>query len=195
MGERGHYSDAAHMFEEAIDAARQAGERGPLVVALINLGDLAMRQADYLHAIPLCEEALAVSRELGHQDWIAISLYNLALCFHRTGRAEDAVSAAKASLLISQEFQGVGHVIECVVLLGSVAGHRGDAEVGATLMGASDALRKRVGLTLMGAEAQLHGETVQELRRALGEKAYETALAQGRTMSLDRAVEYALETD
>jgi phage portal protein BeeE len=77
------------------------------------------------------------------------------------------------------------------VLIGALVARRDDAEVGARLVGASDVLRERVGLTLTGAEAELHQETMRKLQQALGEERYESVRAEGQSMSLDDAVEYA----
>jgi hypothetical protein len=68
---------------------------------------------------------------------------------------------------------------------------RDDAGVGAKLVGASDVLRERVGLTLTGAESELHQETMSKLQQALGEERYESVRAEGRSMSLDNAFECA----
>jgi hypothetical protein len=47
---------------------------------------------------------------------------------------------------------------------------------------------------LTGPEAELYDETAQELRRAVGQDLYAAAFEQGRVMSLDNAVTYALSS-
>lgn len=44
-----------------------------------------------------------------------------------------------------------------------------------------------------GAEAELYRDTVEELRATLGQDRYDAAFAEGQTMGLEDAVEYALE--
>ena len=58
-------------------------------------------------------------------------------------------------------------------------------------MGASDALRDRVGLTLTGAEADLYDETAERLRLALGDQRNESDRAVGRSMPSDDVIEFA----
>ena len=160
---------------------------------IANLGDLALRQGDYARAIPLFEEALGISRGLENADGIAGDLHNLAFSLYLAGRSEEAVAAAKESLALAHEIDGVIPLVFGLILLASVASHRGNDEVGARLLGAAEILRERIGLDVTGAEGVLLGNTHAELRGALGEEAYETTLAEGKRMSLARAVDYALE--
>jgi hypothetical protein len=63
----------------------------------------------------------------------------------------------------------------------------------ARLLGAAEALRAAIGLPLPPAERPDYERTVAAARAQLDEAAFATAWAQGRAMSLDQLVAYALE--
>jgi predicted ATPase len=183
----GDFAAAERLMREAIVHAREAGDRGNLALATGNLGDLAMRRRDYAQAIAFSREALALFRELARDDLISWTLYNLAFSLFRTEQWEQAVFATRESLPLSHAL-GDWTLAWELVLVGALVAQRDDAQLGAKLIGASDALRERIGLTLTGAEAELHQETVTTLQQTLGGERCESVRAEGRSMSLDDAV-------
>jgi len=76
--------------------------------------------------------------------------------------------------------------------LAAVAVARGDARSGACLLGAADALFSASGYMREPFEGEVRTRTGARAKEALGDQTYEEALAEGRAMSLDEAVEYAL---
>jgi hypothetical protein len=73
-----------------------------------------------------------------------------------------------------------------------VATARGEAAVAARLLGAADAVREASGAVPEPFEAAMRDRTRAAAREALGDDAFERALAEGRAMTLEAAVEYAL---
>jgi predicted ATPase/class 3 adenylate cyclase len=191
-GDSGDYSEAERLHEQATVSAREAGDRSILASATANLADLALRQGQFARAITLSEEALALFRELGNEGGIAWSLYNLGLCLFHTRCYDEAVSAARESLVLSRRLGDIEGLAWVFVLLGSLLAERGDAEVGATLLGVADGLREGIGYALAGAEEALYERTMAELRDALGQERCTLLLAEGRALSLDAAVDLAL---
>ena len=62
-------------------------------------------------------------------------------------------------------------------------------------MGAAETVREDAGLALPPGERALHEPYLASARSRLGEAAWEEALGEGRSMSLDEAAEYALATE
>jgi predicted ATPase/class 3 adenylate cyclase len=187
--ELGDYQEAERFMDEAIAQARAAGDRGNLALALGNLGDLAIRRGDHPSAIIYSKEALSLFRELGREDLVRWTLYNLALSLYCTNQDEAAAAAASESLL---GYSTTDWTLAWeLVLVAALLARRRQAAAGATLMGASDALRDRVGLTLTGAEADLYDETAERLRLALGDQRYDSDQAKGRSMPSDDVIDFA----
>ena len=79
-----------------------------------------------------------------------------------------------------------------LVLAGAVAYRRGSTEDAARLVGAWEHLGHAVGSDLPGAEEDFLEAMVKELTVELGAEGYAKALREGKSMTLDEAVEYAL---
>jgi len=188
--ELGDEAEGERLGEQARVQARVAGEPRIVAFATGNLGEVALRQGDYARATTLTEEALALYRELGLERERAWLLHNLALCLLLSGRKQEALAAARESLTLSGDVALRGATL---VVIGSVAARRGEDEAGAKLIGAADAASERLNFAMTGAEAVLYHETMEELRATLGQDRYEAAFAEGETMGLEAAIEYALE--
>src|SRR5215217_7198462 len=83
--------------------------------------------------------------------------------------------------------------------MASLAGALGEATRAAHLWGVAEAAREATHIALPPGDRELHEPYLAAARSRLGERAWEEALAGGRTMSLDQAAEYAIareeETD
>jgi predicted ATPase len=189
--EVGNYDDAARLYEEAIAVARETGDRKLIGAATNNLAVIAMEQGDFVRGASILEEALAISQELKTPDEAALETLNFAWCLYHTGRSDEATKAATDGLGIAREIGNLVALEQSFVLFAAVAGRRGNADVAARLLGAAEVLRDRVGEVRTDEDVKT---TVKAVLNALGEEEYATALAQGRAMSLDEAVEYALSS-
>jgi len=193
--EVGNFDEATNLYQEAIAMAREAGDRKLVGIAINNLGVVAMQQGDFVRAAPLFEEALAISRVLGTLDEIPLETLNLASCLHHTGRSREAAEAAKEGLAMAREVGNLTSLGYGFFLLGEFACRQGRADVhAARLLGVAETLRNRVGEGLKD-DAELLETMVKGLVSALGDEGFAKAFAQGKALSLDEAVEYALSLD
>jgi DNA-binding CsgD family transcriptional regulator len=79
--------------------------------------------------------------------------------------------------------------------LACVAETRGEAELAARLFGAAEALREAVGYQHMPEEDALREPYLAAASSRLDEETWEAAFAEGRTMTFEEAVEYALSEE
>ena len=191
--ETGDYDEAERRAEEAIGIARELGDRKFVAIGINNLGAVAMERRDWVRATPLIEEALELSRELGTPDEIALMTMNLAFCLYHRGRVTAAADTAREGLALARQDASLLTVDYGLLLLAALAGRGGDAEVGARLAGAAEALEDRLGQMLSGTEAEFAAATTGELASVLGDQRYSEALGEGKAMPLDEAVELALQ--
>lgn len=73
-----------------------------------------------------------------------------------------------------------------------MAGSQGRPARSARLWGAAETLRETIGVALGPAERYHYGPYIAAAREGLDEVTWEAALAEGRAMATERAVEYAL---
>jgi DNA-binding SARP family transcriptional activator len=191
---QGDYDRAEAHFERSLALYRRLGDRPGVARSLFNLGFAAYSLADYERALRLSEEALALSRRLDYREGIAWSLNVLGLVAHARGD-EHAVRVLRESLEIHHDLIDKW---SCVRVLEAVAGAAlpmiGAARA-ARLLGAAEALREEMGTPLSPAERPAYERLLAAVTAALDRTAFIHAWADGRSMTLDEAVDEALRTD
>ena len=146
-----------------------------------------MARGDYASARSLYEESLAITRELGDKGGIAASLVGLA---GLTVRKASAVSAEGAG---GRARAGSGMATKGEHREHGEEGKQGLMERGAKLLGAAEALLQSIGAVLGPGDRQIYERAIAIAREELGEEGLEAARQEGRAMSLEQAIEYALE--
>ncbi len=98
------------------------------------------------------------------------------------------------SLALVREMGDRGIVaLGCLEGLASLAYHQGHLRRAATLLGAVEASHAALGRPRYSPASQIkHEERVASTRAGLGEATFATAWAEGRAMTLEQAIEYAL---
>jgi hypothetical protein len=92
-----------------------------------------------------------------------------------------------------QEARNTHAMAQSLEDFGVLAGRQQQWERAARLLGAAEAVCADLGTALPVAIAEEYGRTVRGARSALGEEAFAAAWAEGRAMSLDDAIRYALD--
>ena len=191
--EQGDYAAARALHEESLTIKRELGEKRAIAMSLNNLGLVAYSQGDYAAARALGEESLAIKRELGDKLGIAGSLHSLGNVALSRGDYAAARALQEESLTIKRELgnkQGVAYSLEAFA---SLAVAVGQPERAAWLWGGAEALREAIHFPLRPTDREEYDRNVTAARTALGEEAFATAWEEGRAMSMEQAIAYALE--
>ncbi|HET7745037.1 MAG TPA: adenylate/guanylate cyclase domain-containing protein [Gaiellaceae bacterium] len=194
-GDRGA---SASFLEQAVESAREDGDRASLADLTSGLAFLAMEDGVYDRAIPLAEDARALYTELGDRSGDAYALTICANCLLYTGDTEGALEAFGEALPTLHELGFVAILAGTLGLMGIAIASAGDTATCALLLGAEDILRERASLPRTGAYVAFHRTKIGELRGSMGDEEFEAAFEKGRMMSLADAVSIALgayETD
>ena len=165
-------------------------------MSLGNLAGLAALQGDLERTEVMLEEVLRLGRELKDKLYVAQPLGDLGYIALERGDLERAGALLRESLLMSQEMGEARGILAVLDELARLAAAGGARERAARLWGAVEGLIEATGLSLATFHDDFlgHGERYRAASRAeLGEAAWEEALAEGRSMTLDEAVAYALE--
>ncbi|MFL5732491.1 MAG: tetratricopeptide repeat protein, partial [Chloroflexia bacterium] len=161
--------------------------------ALNGAGALAALQGDYATARSMYEESLAISRELGDKRGIAVSLGNLGNVAYGQGDYAIAHSLYEGSLALMRELGvswGIGWILAG---LGGVAAGVGQASRGTRLLGAAEALEEAPGSIFGQDDRMVYEQGIASARAQLSEEEFEKAWAEGRAMTMEQAIEYAIE--
>jgi non-specific serine/threonine protein kinase len=211
---QGDHGSARSFYEESLAIRRALGDRSGIVGSLRNLGLIAYQQGDHLAARSLRQEILAIGRELGDQGLIAGSLHDLGLIAYSQRDYQNARSLQEESLAIRRALgdrRGMAASLEALAALACTGqGQRGAdgvagegrllegettdaAGAAARLLGAAQALREALGVSVPLSEQEAHHRAVSRAREILGEEAFAAAWVEGREMTLDQAISYGLQ--
>lgn len=180
------------LIEESRQVWRELGDREHLALTSNTLGDLARASGQYEEATRLYQESLDLIGQEGPQGWRALYLHNLG---HAKGHLGDERQARALFAEALSRYRDIGDrrgVLECVAGLASLIADR-DPERTARLLGAATAVADAMGTRLSQLNRTDYDNSLATARRRLGDEAFEAAWRQGRSLSQELAITYALE--
>ena len=190
---RGEYSRARWALREAANIFEALGDRSGAAWSINQQGDIAREQGDMAAARALYQRALSAFRETGDRWGSARSLTDLGSIDCEQGDPLAAHPEYSEALLI---FAGLGHrrgIARALEGCACLAMVQGNAARALKLAAAAAHLRTLIGAFLPQAE---HSKLEQKLLAAwesLSDLDGQEAWAIGSAMSLDGAIQYALE--
>jgi non-specific serine/threonine protein kinase len=194
---QGDVERASRLLEESVGLLREAGDKWGLSEALMYSGMVPLNRGDHAQATRHFEEALTLSREIGNRHSGYISLHNLALIAEAQGDHERAVRLYVEGMRLALEISDEAHAAYCLEGVANLIGVWGEPERAARLLGASEVLLEAAGAPLYAyaRDRALHERAVEELRSRLGEETFTAAWTEGRAMSPEQVVAYALSEE
>jgi predicted ATPase len=192
---RGDLQRATQLLEEALTMFRETGEQALIASALTHLGFTFLFQGDLERAKATSEEAAAMFREQKHLSYVSDALDSLGWVALLRGDSERARALYAESLGLKREVGDKLVTPEPLEGLASVAGARGEAERAARLFAACEALREVMGTPPEPGDSTLQEPYLSAARSQLDETSWQEVWAQGRAMTLDEAISYALEEE
>ena len=193
---------AVPLLREAEALFRELEQHEDVAWSLWCRGNIAQLQGDCAAAEALYTQGLAVVRGVGWPTSIAQAigleslegnmlegLGSVALLRGDLGRAEDC--ARKAALLGAQ-LASPDHLAIDALQLAAVALGRGDGMRAARLLGAAEGLWGAVASDILPVYRRIYDHQCTDLSRRLGDRAFASARAQGRRMSLPETAAFAL---
>lgn len=187
--------EAWKLFEESLSLRRELGDETGAGRTLQKMGLLLVVGQDFERAAKLYEESLALARRAGDKLGIVLALWLGALASLGFGDHEQVEKLCDEGLGLATQLKHTHAVTFMLNVLAASAGAQDRPARSARLWGASEALLDSMSLTLGPAERYHYRSYVAAARESLGDAAWKAAKEEGRAMSLEGAVEYALSQD
>jgi non-specific serine/threonine protein kinase len=188
--------ERATPLREDAEALRQGlADEQPSVDLLVFLGMVALDESDYEQMALLLEEGLALSRSLGDVRGMVPCLTVLGLGLLKNGDCERAALLLEECLyLTARRIRHKLGTAYCLLGLAGVAALRGEPARAARLWGAAEALREVLRQPLAPYDQSNYDyEGYRDAARSqLDESDWKAAWLEGRTMTLEQIVAYAL---
>src|SRR6185312_10537647 len=191
---RRKYLQAREALREATAIFDELGDRSGAAWAINQQGDIAREQGALDEARNYYERGLSAFRNAGDRWGIGRSLADLGHVHCEQGNYEAAQNAYEESLKI---FADLGHrrgLARCFEGGACLALARGHAARALKLAAAATHLRESVGAPLPHTEKVKLDAALQSAWKSLSEQEGKNAWAEGSAMSVERAIQYALDS-
>jgi predicted ATPase/class 3 adenylate cyclase/DNA-binding CsgD family transcriptional regulator len=184
----GDLAQAHTLLDESFALFREIGDKENIANCLYLWGVLALDEGDTASARSLNEQALALFQEMNLQPGTALSLY--ALAGMATVERDYARSQAlyEQGVEVARESGDNRTITSGLEGLAAAVAAQGKPAWAAQIWGAAEALRKAIGTPLPPVDRVPYHRAVAAAQTQLGEQAFATAWAEGRTMSPEQVL-------
>jgi non-specific serine/threonine protein kinase len=180
------------LWLESLNTRPADGDRRSAAETLNNLGVAARDRSDLEAASDYYLRALAIFTEVGDEEGIARIEMNLGdLAYDR----QDYKNGVRYSQEALGRFHAMGNtwdLVDCLDFLGANLTGEDRAEEAARIFGASQALREAIGAARSTRDAAVYGTFITHVRQQLPAEDYDALFFEGRAMTLEQTMTYAL---
>jgi predicted ATPase/DNA-binding CsgD family transcriptional regulator len=186
--DQGEDKRAQALLEEGLALHRAAGDTRGIVNALFYLRRMHFAQGEVARARARNEEYRALSKAMGFRPGIADALSFQGRFALQEGNAAMARGLFEESLTLLREVNLRWDIAACLQSIGVALAEQGRPVEAARLWGAAETVCAELGAPLPPEERALAARAVADVRAKLGEEAFMTAWAEGRTLSPEQAI-------
>ncbi|MDQ4078143.1 MAG: tetratricopeptide repeat protein, partial [Chloroflexota bacterium] len=192
-GRQGDQERAQRYYEESLALSRELDDKGMVAIQLANLGAVADDQGDYQRALDLHQESLTLRRELGEKSGIARSLLGLGRVAFKQHNTAQACRYYRESLALGRDLGDKETIVDCLEGFALVASTREPSVRAARLWGATAGLREVLGVPWRPVARAEYEPYIMAAQQRTDDSAWADAWAEGRQMTLEQAIAYALD--
>jgi predicted ATPase/DNA-binding CsgD family transcriptional regulator len=183
---QGHPATVQSLLEESLALSKELGDKASIAHCLSHSGLVTLHQGDIATARLLLEESLALNKETGDQWGIAWVLSILARAETFKGDHTAALALYEESLAIARKIGSKLNIARCLEGMASILAVEREPVRAVLLWGAAEALREFIGAPTWPIERASYELSVAATRALMGERAFVSAWAEGRTMPLEQ---------
>ena len=192
---QGNYMEARSYLEISLQMWRDMGPEGKMGLSwtLTFLGDVALNQNAPNAARSIYEESVAILREIGDKNFMAYALRRLGLLAWREKDYSNAIALCQESLSLNRELGDLRGVLACLAGFADIAVAQEKFARAAQIMAAVEIQLTAMGMRLLPVDKMEYERNLALLCTKLDEKILTKFRAQGKAMSLDDAIAFALQ--
>ncbi len=199
---RGDHERAVALLEESLELYRELGNKSGIAWGLFFLGQPIYIQGYIQRAGAMFEESVALFRAVDDTWGIASALFRVAMVALDEGAYHQAGAYLVESLTRLRELGERWQIVNTLEVFACLAAvQRQQSEDtqpsllrAARIFGATEVLRETLSAPVLPSEQHFYERGVAALHAQLDEAALAAAWAEGRAMTLEQAVAFALET-
>jgi predicted ATPase/DNA-binding SARP family transcriptional activator len=189
---QGEYSKALHHYQESLDYRREIGDTRGIALSLHNMSMIYQEKSELNKAEELLNESLSLFLEVKDTRNIAASQLYLGYVMFELGDIEQSEDLFRRSLLSLKDLGGRNDIIECLEGFAGIAAHLKQPLRAVRLLAFAQGLRNVIGIQVPRYHQLRYQHIEESIANQLDSLALEKCKTEGRQMSMDEAIEYAL---
>jgi tetratricopeptide (TPR) repeat protein len=192
-----HYEKARRNLEKSLEIriTLEPERRHGRAHTLGYFGDLAMREGNEAEARSMFEEAVQGFAASGDLNFRAYGIRRLAQLAWRGGDVKQAFALCRQSLEFNLQVADPRGICACLAGFAAIALVQGKLTPAMTLAAAVEKQLTTLGIPLLLVDRMEFERNVASLREALDAKSLRKLQAAGAAMSMEQAIEFALQVD
>jgi predicted ATPase/transcriptional regulator with XRE-family HTH domain len=192
---QGQHAEGLSMMEESGVRRLEMGDKWPAAAMFGFSATVALGMGDRDRARRLAERSLSLGRELGAREAVSVALPTLATIARADGDIDRARELFGEGLLFSAEVGDGTNVAYYLEGLATLAAAEGNPERAVRLWGAAEAILEEIEVIAYphASDRSFNDQQLAATREILDDRAWEEAWAEGRSMTTEEAVAYALD--
>src|SRR5215211_3552139 len=194
---QGRHERGVALFQEAVDLFLEIGERWGASVTLSFSAVGWFGRGDPIRAKRLAERGLELAREIGSSEAISVACHAGTMAAQAEGDHERARRLLQEGMVHAAEAGNETNVAYCLEGLAALAASEGSLACAGSLWGAAEALLEQIEVTayIYAPDRSAYQDRVSAARAQLDEAAWQAAWAEGREMTPEQAVGYAISEE
>jgi len=185
------FAKAYTFREKASELLREHGSRWSYGITVAGFGNLLIRQGQFQKAREELNSAMQTMQEIGSTRHIANIKSVLAHILRREGNYIEAIPAYQETIKEWQRMghrSAVAHQLECLAFIAKAMEQPDQA---ARLLGAAEALRQKIEIDMTPSEREEYEKEVADLKANMDGKEFASLWAEGRSLSMEQAIQFA----
>lgn len=190
---KGDYAKAYEVHEKACELLKEDGSRWMYAITLYGFGNIAIALKEFKTARNKFNLAMQIMHELGSKRNVTMIKSDLAHILRYEGNYPQAMASYRETILEWQRIghrAAVAHQLECLAF---ITKGLEKFEKATLLLSAADALRQRIEIDMNHLEREEYEKEIAELKARIDEKEFSSIWAEGRSMTMEQAIELALD--
>jgi adenylate cyclase len=187
------FNIAINYYQDAIQLGREADDFYCQMVALSSLGITLFRQGKLTEANLYYQESLTLAREMNDRYSLCLLCCYLGLLALAQNQPDSARKSFMEGLTIANKNNLVMYAIYNLIGMASVLNSQRKSSEAAVLLAASNGIATSIGVKIEPELQEPYDRALAESREKLSEQPFQSAWEAGKNMSIDQAVQFALE--
>jgi non-specific serine/threonine protein kinase len=185
---------AEKLFKESLAIRREIGDPWSISQSLGNFASLALEKNDLEKAKEYAEESLTWCQRTGNRRNTARTLTDLGDIARLEGDTSRAITLLTQALSQVIPLGDKETITGLLISLAVLAVEQHQFKRGALLLGSAESLSEEMGMPYRGLGYDGYTETAKLIRKNLGDSKFQQTWRQGRNMSLETILDYAMQT-